>query len=510
VRVNFHFSLIFIISFSIYASGDAKLSDTEFFKTLSYNCDFKDRARQIEFIGVDGCLSTNLLPRPGDTDIILTFFNNNMIELDKIKQGFTSSPSKTMKDKKRMLLSKVLYYGQALEMLNVLQRYAGFYGMVSDAKVLNQMKDDDKIQSQYEQYAFREYNKMAGKLEKFVDELRNEIYSSRPHNLFVDEFDIDNDNSLGECLEIKDECFTSLLKEFPQARDCFNKSSKDFNGRTNLLFEGLSDNTETSVLSNGLYGVKKALLSTLSGVYLYKGRKMTESMNEELLKDLKPGDIAATGKDGPLTNALLGGQWTHGVMYVGDKKQWKKNFDKDEKTKNYYKNQCEKFRLKCDNFTGWLEKRYPKKYKEFSTNPNFNVIEALSDGVIFSEGKKSLRTNRLVTVKPTSLTELERAQVVESAFSTVGQDYNFNFNARSNFSRVCTGITAILAEKVKDKNGNPVVFRQSQILGDMPIGEATNILQAARDYPEAFKIGHYADVRKNRTQFLSTENVPLN
>jgi hypothetical protein len=371
--------------------------------------------------------------------------------------------------------------------------------MLGEPIILEQLKKEGKLTTPQSQVAYKQYQTVFQNMKNIVGELQEELYASKDQDITDDGFNLSTDDTIGECLDVQSECYKNLLTEFPGVSKCFNSSSNDYRGRSQIFFEGLNEKSANSIFAQELYGIKQSLFKLIGNVKLYKGNKISKDLNQKILSELEPGDIAATGKEGALTNALFAGYWTHGIIYIGNEHQWKKKFNKEPEVSNHYKKECEKFRLPCNNFVGYLKSRYPKNYKRFLENPEFNVVESLAEGVIFSSGKKSLRTNRLATLRPKNLSPLDKAKAVEKAFSVVGRPYDYNFDGRTDYALVCT-------EVIEQAYRGKVKFKQDVILGK-PVMQAENLVDLAVNSPDKLELIHYADSTQNKTQFLDHSKI---
>jgi hypothetical protein len=117
-------TFLLLCSFQLAAND---ISKAEFEKLINENCDYEQRSKDLRFLGANGCISTDLIPNQGDADMIMGHFNGVIEKMKDLKKHFSSRSWFPGEDEqRRVLMSKLIYYGQMLKMLNVLQEYPGF------------------------------------------------------------------------------------------------------------------------------------------------------------------------------------------------------------------------------------------------------------------------------------------------------------------------------------------------------------------------------------------------
>ena len=144
---------------------------------------------------------------------------------------------------------------------------------------------------------------------------------------------------------------------------------------------------------------------------------ITPELLERLRPLLRPGDVIVERRNWFLSNAFLPGYWPHSALYVGTVEQLKaQGLDR--------------------------EPRVQKHFDEFS-RPDASghahaIIEAVSEGVVFSTVEHSIgEADSLAVLRP-KLTPEQKREVIARAFSHAGKPYDFDFDFFSADKLVCT------------------------------------------------------------------------
>ncbi len=146
---------------------------------------------------------------------------------------------------------------------------------------------------------------------------------------------------------------------------------------------------------------------------------ITPELMDRLRPLLRPGDILIERRNWYLSNAFLPGYWPHSALYVGTAEQLKaEGLDNDTRIWS----QWEKFE------------------KRDASGHAYAIIEAVSEGVVFSTVEHSIGGADSVAVLRPSLTPLQKREVIARAFSHVGKPYDFEFDFFSADKLVCTEV----------------------------------------------------------------------
>ncbi|HEY9248875.1 MAG TPA: YiiX/YebB-like N1pC/P60 family cysteine hydrolase, partial [Rariglobus sp.] len=148
---------------------------------------------------------------------------------------------------------------------------------------------------------------------------------------------------------------------------------------------------------------------------------ITPALMEQLRPVLQPGDIIIERRNWYLSNAFLPGYWPHSALYVGTAAQLK---------------------------AGGLDQdlRILRHLEEFSrtdaSGHGYAIIEAVSEGVVFSTVEHSIGEADSVAVLRPNLTPLQKREVIARAFSHAGKPYDFDFDFFSADKLVCTELVS--------------------------------------------------------------------
>ncbi len=165
----------------------------------------------------------------------------------------------------------------------------------------------------------------------------------------------------------------------------------------------------------------------------------TDDIAAQVIPKLLPGDILVARQNWFLSNIGLPGFWPHALLYVGTSSDLQRTFDADPAVSAWVQTQPEKVKT----FSELLAKRYPAKWKTYSTGTDFQghapirVIESISEGVSFTGVEHAFGVDYLAAMRP-RLSLTDKARAIEHAFKYQGRPYDFDFDFFSDASLVCT------------------------------------------------------------------------
>jgi uncharacterized protein YycO len=161
-----------------------------------------------------------------------------------------------------------------------------------------------------------------------------------------------------------------------------------------------------------------------------------KSQIEEILPKLEPGDILLERREWYLSNIGLPGFWTHAALFIGTSEMRNQYFSDPEVIKF-----LEKFGKKSETLDQLLKARYPYSYNLCggiqADGYRPMVIEAVSEGVVFTTIQHSLAADSAAVLRP-SLPKVEKALAILRAFHYSGRPYDFNFDFLTDSELVCT------------------------------------------------------------------------
>lgn len=207
------------------------------------------------------------------------------------------------------------------------------------------------------------------------------------------------------------------------------------------LFSGnLADIWKTNT-ARTVFPVQKTFAEVLGDTRVARVGKplITQAQIDAVLKKLEPGDVVVVRQNWFLSNIGLPGFWPHAELYAGTAADIAKAFDDDPEVKSWVAAQPEK----AAKFTELLGKRYPDKWKAYSSGKDFQghgptrIIEAISEGVSFTATEHAFGVDYLGAMRP-RLGKLEKARAIEQAIKYQGRPYDFDFDFLSDSTLVCT------------------------------------------------------------------------
>lgn len=166
----------------------------------------------------------------------------------------------------------------------------------------------------------------------------------------------------------------------------------------------------------------ESLIATWIGDYRLKTRPdhrglISRGQLNELRALLRPGDILLERRNWFMSNAFLPGFWPHAAVYLGD-------------------------RAALDELGLMEDPRVSRHLRAFlapdAAGDRHAVIEAISEGVVFTSLEHSVGQADAVAVLRPRLTDADRREAIARAFSHYGKPYDFEFDFFSTDRLVCT------------------------------------------------------------------------
>lgn len=150
---------------------------------------------------------------------------------------------------------------------------------------------------------------------------------------------------------------------------------------------------------------------------------------------LLPGDILLERREWYLSNIGLPGYWSHVALYIGSPAERVKYFDDPEITQ-----WLETEGLTGADFERLLQQKQPPAYKASKQKWHDDepaLIEAISDGVVFTSLEYSAAADSVAVLRP-KLSKVEKAKAILHAFGLSGRPYDFSFDFQRDSALVCT------------------------------------------------------------------------
>ena len=168
----------------------------------------------------------------------------------------------------------------------------------------------------------------------------------------------------------------------------------------------------------------QSLISTWIGDFRLRDRPRNQGLIEpqqveDLRKLLQPGDILIERRNWFLSNAFLPGFWPHAALYLGEADELEAmGLHEDRRVSPHW-----------DDFL---------KLDAAGHHPV--VIEAISEGVVFTSLEHSVGEADAIAVLRPKLTDAQRREAIARAFSHYGKPYDFEFDFFSTDRLVCSEV----------------------------------------------------------------------
>jgi hypothetical protein len=231
---------------------------------------------------------------------------------------------------------------------------------------------------------------------------------------------------------------------------------------------------------------------------------ITAEQIKSLLPRLEPGDVLLERREWYLSNIGLPGFWPHAALFIGTPAQRRHYFQTTD-IKEWVRQQG----IASGEFEALLKQRYPKAYAESLVNHEDNhqarVIEAVSEGVVFTSLEHSAEADSLAVLRP-RLSKLDKAKAILQAFHYSGRPYDFNFDFLTDNELVCTELIYEAYEANGDKAGIslPVV----KILGRLSTPANEIVKQFDKNYAsqkQQFDLVYFLDGQEKARHALESD-----
>jgi len=170
---------------------------------------------------------------------------------------------------------------------------------------------------------------------------------------------------------------------------------------------------------------------------LRHGRSLISSEQIDGLRArMLPGDIMLQRREWYLSNVGLPGFWSHAALYVGTPDE-RRAFFSDEEVRRWVKSHGEA----TGELERLLERTFPSARARSLLPPEHGhaqrVIEAMSEGVVFTTIEHSAAADSVVVLRP-RLPRTALAAALVRAWAYAGRPYDFDFDFQTDSAIVCT------------------------------------------------------------------------
>lgn len=187
---------------------------------------------------------------------------------------------------------------------------------------------------------------------------------------------------------------------------------------------------------------------------------------------LRAGDVLIERREWYLSNIGLPGFWPHAALYLGRPEE-RSYIEEDQNVQAWVKSEG----LESGSFEELLLARYPEVYKESLESDNtkhpYRVLEAMSEGVVFTSIEHSANADSLAVIRP-KLATVDIAKAIFSGLKYKGRPYDFNFDFRTDSEVVCSELIFYAYQPTANKKG--INFSITNTLG-RPVVTPNNIIK---------------------------------
>ena len=199
----------------------------------------------------------------------------------------------------------------------------------------------------------------------------------------------------------------------------------------------------------------------------------------KMRQKMLPGDIIVARHNWYLSNVGLPGFWPHAELYLGSPDELSAYLDVPEVTQAMPE-------LQGQPFTHYLSKRFPREwinYNQLQDGKPYRIIEAISEGVVFSSLEKGAGADYVGVMRP-RYSKVDTARAIIKAMTYIGRPYDFNFDFLSEETLVCTELV-YKAWQPSDLKGGPA-FSLVEVMGraTLPANDVVRQYAAQLKLPE--------------------------
>jgi len=206
---------------------------------------------------------------------------------------------------------------------------------------------------------------------------------------------------------------------------------------------------------------------------------------EELREKLQPGDILIERRNWFLSNAFLPGFWPHAALYLGDQEALEElGVTDDARVVPHW-----------DEFLGRDALGHP-----------YAVLEAISEGVVFTTLEHSVGEADAVAVLRPRLTKAQLREAVARAFSHHDKPYDFEFDFFSTDRLFCSEVVYRAYDGMLELPLKNIMGRLT-----LPVDTFVEVYASSGSQDRPFDLIQFLDMdEKGGQAFLSSESEFIN
>lgn len=203
------------------------------------------------------------------------------------------------------------------------------------------------------------------------------------------------------------------------------------------------------------------------------------SQIEQILPKLQPGDILLERREWYLSNIGLPGFWTHAALYTGTPEIRTRFFD-DPRVKEWLNTLNGNYHTVDDMLMDKYAAAYQQSIRPQSDSHLPTVIEAVSEGVVFTTIQHSLAADSAAILRP-RISKTAKARAISRAFRYSGRPYDFNFDFLTDAELVCTELIYKSYEPVEAGEGLRLPMRNMLGRSLLPANDIAGLY--VREFP---------------------------
>lgn len=223
-----------------------------------------------------------------------------------------------------------------------------------------------------------------------------------------------------------------------------------------------------------IFPVQKGIAEWMGDTRVLYGEKffVADEQISLIEQHVLPGDILLERREWFLSNIGLPGFWSHSALYVGTGSERDNFFDVPE-VREWVISKG----INDGKFESLLKEHYPQTYESFlqkdENGHSLTIMEAVSEGVIFSSLQHSANADSVAVLRP-NVSRLEIAMAIFKAFEYYGRPYDFDFDFRTDTSIVCSEL--IYKAYTANENQKGLYLPLTTIIG-RPVLTPNNIIR---------------------------------
>ncbi|MEY3013471.1 MAG: hypothetical protein RIT45_2206 [Pseudomonadota bacterium] len=165
---------------------------------------------------------------------------------------------------------------------------------------------------------------------------------------------------------------------------------------------------------------------------------ISEAQLDALVPTLQPGDVIVERRNWYLSNLGLPGFWPHAALFVGSRAELEAWADDDGVRALFPQGLVAHLEAESpEAFAAWVGETMSDATDEAADDGPARVIEAVSEGVVFTSLHHSCLADHVAFLRPRR-SKAERAYAIAESFRHFGKPYDFDFDFQTITALVCS------------------------------------------------------------------------